>query len=323
MRAFDLCGVCGVRVPSTGWEKHRSGRRHLSFRFFGEDGHRVCDILVSGGFESNGMTRIRPSDVPQRISDEARRARADCLARLFAHSGHALFERARSYFNPEVLCAHLMGEKHFRTQSHEGWRLGSASMVACLAAEWSRCGASHAPEEQRVWIEMPLLQAHEAALSCALESLASSIPHLPAGSSLQLRLGRCLRHRHLAAKFLRRLQSSLHTASITRCTLFVDAQHSAFRDEDEEALVDSALCAWRGRVLAILLGSHTRVGASSPLRMLPPNLMQIIVELVAASTRTHVELLFQEPSVVSMPASSEQHNAPQQGADLDHVAQFA
>ncbi|KAL1526377.1 hypothetical protein AB1Y20_015090 [Prymnesium parvum] len=321
------CARCGVTVPSAGWEQHVRGQRHLSYSFFGQAGHSVRSIVVRRGDGAVPAQRIvRPFEVPHHVVDLVRRARELSLKNLFAHSGHMLYDRAVGHFSPERLCGQLLAlDEAMPRQCPDGWLLGSVGVVACLAVGWGDADSTLSAEEQRVWVdmshEMPLDIVQEVAMSCALETLAAAVPHLAAGSSLELRLSRCIRHRHLATKLLRRLQTSLQTASLTRCTLYV-ALDSAFRQEDGELLAAAALQGWRARVLSVLLGSHARVGAASPLRRLPLNLLQTIVELVAVSSRAQIELRFEEPSCANMLRVTANPPTMHQGADLDHIANF-
>ena len=162
------------------------------------------------------------------------------------------------------------------------------------------------------------------------------LPCLVAGSSVQLRLGRCLQQRRFAVLLLKRLQKSLLTAHIARCALYV-AEASPFRQEDAELLTAAAAAGWRPRLLTLLLGSHARVGADSPLRLLPPTLLQIIVELVAQTSRAVVEIVFGEPESSQTPRAAAvpedddgevqdetpPHPMLHPGSDMDVVAQFA
>ena len=149
--------------------------------------------------------------------------------------------------------------------------------------------------------------------------LVGLLPTLAPGSTLHLALGQSLRLRRFGSLLVQRLGVSVAQARGLRSVHLSAEGGHALREADAEGLEAAARDRWRETLAAVLLGSHPRVGACSPLRMLPSALLQGIVEQVAEACRTHVHFSLLPSAAAPVPSGA----THQPGADLGLVAQFA
>ena len=182
-----------------------------------------------------------------------------------------------------------------------------------------------------VLAEMVLVTALDA-LCAALPRAAHSVPlRRPSAASLgggggvpppggrldlTLRLGGAVCSRRHAAQLLKTLGGALRAAStplgVRRVRL--EVRGDAWREEDGRALAAAAAAHWWATARSVLLGTHERVGAASPLRRLPLALVRSILEAARPQCEVAAELVAE-----AGPAPSEPR-AGAGGADLDFVA---
>ena len=103
------CPSCRCSVPTNSWQQHTSGKRHQSYRFYGEANTVVGDILIRNEQTGQVEHRLRPHEVENRTVEISRRARDLILpTELVKHSGVSLHDAACRSFGPEKLCAALI-----------------------------------------------------------------------------------------------------------------------------------------------------------------------------------------------------------------------
>ena len=328
------CEVCGTSVPATGWLQHTEGRKHNSMRFYGRDGHIVHNIRL---YKPDGSIEreLRPKHVPERVLSCARVARELVISskQLVAHSGVALFERACARLTPELLCAVLL-RMHELEELH-----GSSPRLHLREATIAHVAAAAALVES----PKPLLDdeirelsisvssvvsnesAGEAALCASLTALAQALPKLRAGAQrVEIKLGIAVQLRRFAELLVRALERSL-LAATGLCELKLSASHGHLRPGDVARLEEAARRGWADREMVVLRGTHGR--GESPLRLLPPNLVRDILDLVAEMSRTVVLVADEvQPGVLiyGAPAGGMANLAgpsgPHAGEDLSFVA---
>ena len=312
------CAHCDVFVPAGKMQQHIQGKRHLSMLWYGRDGHRVRDIELHND-DGTLERRFRPFDVPERTVEAVRRARAAVTAPiLVAHSGVVLFDRVCKYFEPERLCVaemrtqnqwHVLEDRNVLASPVPGT---GAGQLACIA---SRVHSSQTKCSINLSIVRPVDEIGQLALSFALHALADALGASNASHYVLLSLGNALWERRLATQLIDGLRRAINRNP--ELELFFCASGGAWRAEDAQTLLDAAIASRRARVGSLLLGSHARAGASSPLSRLPLVLLRVIAEKAGLAGPLPVDVRIvagAAPAAAPPPAA---HNP---GADLAAIA---
>ena len=321
------CHACGVSVPEKSFLAHEKGKRHQWTRFYGdeEQGSRTVGPFRCADEVAPRCSRPVPAhDVPQRVADCVRHGREVALHQLSRQSSHADFGPARNkWFTPEALCPvmllHSKDPLSMLRQPQAAVALAptpaSVALGAALLERNSMAApglASHASEVTTLRISKPrqLRQAQpapepdpmadpswvytdELALAAALTAVASALARPRRfGLSLHIEIPKhllALRHRIdiIARAFANALGRATGLSSFT-----LVLRSSDFRASDAEALVDAARHSWRAREWAVFQG--TLPSRHCVLRVLPPALVQHILDLVAMAGRTRVRVVTAE-----------------------------
>eukprot|EP00965_Chrysotila_dentata_P203866 6181995-Pleurochrysis_carterae.AAC.2 len=100
---------------------------------------------------------------------------------------------------------------------------------------------------------------------------------------------------------------------LTRACALSDAG-GYLRESDVRSLRAAAREGWSTRAVSLLLGTHPRVGAASPLRYLPSAILALVLERAAAESRIQVNFSTSESQ-----AQPSQANSTVLGDDLEFV----
>ena len=317
------CAHCDVFVPAGKMQQHVQGKRHLSMLWYGEDGHRVRDIELwrDGTLER----RFRPFDVPERTVEAVRRARAAVTAPiLVAHSGVVLFDRVCKCFDPELLCVAEMrtqkrwkvcpiGDRCYRTITE----VRSPLEFACIANEIrSEQGPCSLVLPFSAIIANSDDEIGQLALSFALHALTDALGAHREPHAVTLVIGSSLQERRLATQLVDGLRRVIDRNPALEM-LFFSAAGGAWRAEDAATLLDAAVASRRARVVSLLLGSHARAGADSPIRRLPLVLLRMIAEKAGLAGRLPVDISIDPGAAPAAAPAPAAHNP---GADLAAIA---
>ena len=312
------CTHCDVFVPAGKMQQHVQGKRHLSMLWYGEDGHRVRDIEL---YHRDGTLerRFRPFDVPERTVKAVRRARAAVTAPiLVAHSGMVLFDRVCKWFEPERLCVaemrtqnqwHVLEDRNVLASPVPGT---GASQLACIA---SRVHSSQIRCSINLRIMRPADEIGQLALSFALHALADALGASNASHYVLLSLGEALSERRLVTQLVDGLRRAV--SRNPELGLLLNATGGAWRAEDAETIHAAAVASRRARVVSLLLGSHARAGADSPIRRLPLVLLRMIAEKAGLAGRLPVDISIDPGAAPAAAPPAAAHNP---GADLAAIA---
>ena len=312
------CAHCDVFVPAGKMQQHVQGKRHLSMLWYGRDGHRVRDIelyRLDGTLER----RFRPFDVPERTVEAVRRARAAVTAPiLVAHSGVVLFDRVRRCFDPELLCvAEMRTQKEWEViGTYRCWHplrtLQSPPELACIA---NQVRSGQGPCSLNIVYIHDTDEIGQLALSFALHALTDALGASREAHEALLSIGEELRERRLATQLIDGLRRAIDRNPALALTFI--GYGGAWRAEDAQTLLDAAVASRRARVVSLLLGSHPRAGAGSPLSRLPLVLIRMIAERARLAGPLPIQVTIDPGAAPAAAPPAAAHNP---GADLAAIA---
>lgn len=293
-------------------ETHTRGQRHqrnlLTQRYYGHcNALPVCAL----GFED---VCIDHDDVPDALAAYAQSTwehlSADTAA-IVALAGSSNYARVMELLRPErVICAALRLSWELKAEAHQALRscLLSIQTPAALAALPAVLGrASDASRGAPISLLICPMAGSDlatadtvadvAALTVGFSLFAESLRDRCFAPTITLRVDeddaigqRLLRaSSRPLARVLARPSGLLHVRGIR----FVQRRSSPPRFLAEEVvhvLQKVEAGSWRARAMAVLLGTHVRVGASSPIRLLPAAVVDLILHHAAVRGRTEISV---------------------------------
>ena len=291
---MEYCKACRKRIPAnlTQRTQHCRGKKHLAMAYYGQPNHKVQKHLQT--YNRRAFTTTRSHDVPNWATDAARRIRSFVKKTIYLFTGQDHMQTLWSAITPEKLVAAFVSFNFTirRNTTHadelEWVRIPPLQDghlhpigILCLAENLTRQPLLRETHLRlRAWNCANDL-VHQQLMSIALDAFVASIGKCP-NLKVSLYLDDIDMHPIRAKPFLLRLRDTVSSYTCARICIFyarnLPTRNPRMFFDHMKDICDACNRRSSAQALAILLGTHHRVGSASPLRTLPAALIRQIIE---------------------------------------------